>query len=274
MCDIWEKKPDRREELGLETIARILRSKCAGGLRHIGLTGGEPFLREDLAGIYSLARRLHPDCRITISSNGTLPDAMAGFFSGIDDPEKICLEWSLPGLPAHDVKARFPALQMKAKFVITPWNFEEIGPVARYCAERGLPLLLKLIENVKSYTNSLRHGENLRDRSFVFSPGQRRRILSLLKDTDVARIAERAPLDGVVSSLSDERLRRRCLVPARSLFVNSDGTVYRCRNHEPIGNARSQDLDALRSDDQDPGSLPDGTTDICGACSAFARFLT
>ena len=48
MCNIW-KKPPGGEELTAEEIAKFFRR--AGKFSWVGITGGEPFLRDDLPGV-------------------------------------------------------------------------------------------------------------------------------------------------------------------------------------------------------------------------------
>ena len=45
MCNIWKNPTNRKEELKAEDL------KCLPNLKFINLTGGEPFIREDLAAI-------------------------------------------------------------------------------------------------------------------------------------------------------------------------------------------------------------------------------
>lgn len=66
MCDIWKKGPGR--ELRPEDYARLPAS-----LREINVTGGEPLLRQDLAGVIGSMKSRCPGARIVLSTNGLLP---------------------------------------------------------------------------------------------------------------------------------------------------------------------------------------------------------
>ena len=285
MCDIWEKNPGERKELGLEAVASILRARGLRRLGAVNLTGGEPFLREDLRELYCVARVLHPECRFTISSNGTLTGAMVRFFGKIRGAGNITLELSLLGNAAHDavtrvsgslrrlklsvmeLRRRFPGLGLKAKFVLTPWNCDDVVDVARACAAWGIPLLVKQIENSRYYTNTLRHGENRRRRAFVIPMGQRRRLLSRFQEPCVAMIVDKGALQGVISSLKGDRTSRPCCVPERSLFIQANGDVHRCRSYAPVGNVHGAGLDDLLARDyQGPG-------DGCEGCSSIFRLM-
>ena len=63
MCYIWKNPTDPREEVSLQTLAKL-----PGGFDNLNVSGGEPTLRKDLGEMIEL---LYPKARITeISSNG------------------------------------------------------------------------------------------------------------------------------------------------------------------------------------------------------------
>lgn len=63
MCYIWQNPTEPKEEVSLETIAKL-----PGGFDNLNVSGGEPTLWRDLAEIIEI---VHPKARITeISSNG------------------------------------------------------------------------------------------------------------------------------------------------------------------------------------------------------------
>jgi MoaA/NifB/PqqE/SkfB family radical SAM enzyme len=66
-CDLWREK--RGPELKPADYERLPSS-----LTHINLSGGEPYLRDDLPEIYSVLRDKFPKARIVISTNGLMPD--------------------------------------------------------------------------------------------------------------------------------------------------------------------------------------------------------
>lgn len=63
MCDIW--KMDSSPELPATDFAKL-----PGSLRDINLSGGEPFLRQDLSEIVAVVAKACPRARLIISSNG------------------------------------------------------------------------------------------------------------------------------------------------------------------------------------------------------------
>lgn len=69
MCYIWQNPTDPKEEVSLETLAKL-----PGGFDNLNVSGGEPTLRKDLGEMIEI---LHPKARIVeISSNGLHPDRL------------------------------------------------------------------------------------------------------------------------------------------------------------------------------------------------------
>ncbi|WP_234707476.1 radical SAM protein [Rhodopseudomonas palustris] len=69
MCYIWQNPTEPREEVSLETLAKL-----PSGFDNLNVSGGEPTLRKDLGEIIEI---VHPKARITeISSNGLHPERL------------------------------------------------------------------------------------------------------------------------------------------------------------------------------------------------------
>ncbi|MBV8803946.1 MAG: radical SAM protein [Sinobacteraceae bacterium] len=87
MCYIWKNPTDQREEVSLETLAKL-----PGGFDNLNVSGGEPTLRRDLAEMVDL---LYPKARILeISSNGLHPEKLVPI---IKKYPKIKVRFSLEG---------------------------------------------------------------------------------------------------------------------------------------------------------------------------------
>ena len=66
MCNIWKYPTDIKKEIQAEEL------KCLPKLKFINLTGGEPFIREDLEEIVKVCYTKSP--RIVISTSGWFED--------------------------------------------------------------------------------------------------------------------------------------------------------------------------------------------------------
>lgn len=289
MCDIWEKQNEQISNLNPGKIREILASKYTKEVRHITFTGGEPFLREDIFEIYLLVQSLCPNCKIVISSNGTLANEMISFFKKIRSLRNITLELSILGIDSHDyltgtkgsfesmkfgiekLKQKFPSLRLRAKFTITPWNYLEIREVVKYCSRHNLSVFIKIIENVKSYTNSVKYYDNFKNNSFNFSREQQQYILCTLERIKNNPLIERHIIKNIIFYLRENQVKRRCYAAVRSLFINPDGSVYRCRMCEPIGNINSQEFNRML--EQSKGQIKElgGRHDLCKNCISIFR---
>jgi MoaA/NifB/PqqE/SkfB family radical SAM enzyme len=69
MCDIWKQR-------SADEMQPTEYLKLPTSLREINLTGGEPFLRQDLPEVVGAVRQACPRARLVISTNGLLPDRM------------------------------------------------------------------------------------------------------------------------------------------------------------------------------------------------------
>src|SRR5574337_2125147 len=71
MCDVWHYPTKSSEEITIKDI-----EKLPSGLRFINITGGEPFIRQDIAEIIEVIRP--KTGRIVISTNGFFTDRILG----------------------------------------------------------------------------------------------------------------------------------------------------------------------------------------------------
>ena len=69
VCDIWKSESDPEKELSPEDYAWL-----PGTLRSVNLSGGEPFLRDDLPAIADQVLASCPRARVVISTNGLMPE--------------------------------------------------------------------------------------------------------------------------------------------------------------------------------------------------------
>lgn len=72
ICDIWRQEADSRSELPPEEYRWLPPS-----LRSVNVSGGEPFLRDDIVDVVEVVREACPRARVSISTNGLMPDRIA-----------------------------------------------------------------------------------------------------------------------------------------------------------------------------------------------------
>ena len=82
MCDIWtiykdpKNKPKQKEELTLEDVKKffINNRDFLSNLKSVGLTGGEAFLRRDIAEVVIAIHELFPKVGLGIQTHGLMPE--------------------------------------------------------------------------------------------------------------------------------------------------------------------------------------------------------
>jgi len=80
MCDIWKRPGDERPELSAEDYRWLPAS-----LRSVNVSGGEPFLRDDLVDVVRVMQEACPRGRIVISTNGLAPDRIERMAAAMKD---------------------------------------------------------------------------------------------------------------------------------------------------------------------------------------------
>jgi len=100
MCDVWRKPPG--QELKPQDYSRLPKS-----IKYINITGGEPFLRDDLADVI---RVMHESCltpKMDISTNGLLPARIEQQMKEIlKIGAKVGVRVSVDGIGEHHDKVR------------------------------------------------------------------------------------------------------------------------------------------------------------------------
>jgi len=291
MCDIWEKKSGDLKEMDFKKIKLLFEFPELRQLKHISLTGGEPFLRQDLSEIVCAINDYYPHSRVTISSNGTLTGQIIDFLCRMKKHKNINLELSLLGVKTHDdisgikgsfenlentihkARDRFPSLNLKAKFVITPWNYLAIKETADYCRKQNIPLMIKIVENARSYTNSLKYRQNLGNKSFIFNAEQLKSIIDVLKKLRNNPLVNRVCTEYLIKCLKGKEIGKKCFVPLVSLFINSEGSIYRCRMHDPIGSINESPFNLITAGKQLVENWFNDDNQICGQCVSLLRVL-
>jgi len=101
MCDVWKK--EKEDELKLKDIINIFKQLKLDVIR---ITGGEPFLREDLAQIVKAIQKYSRPKIIHITSNGILTKRILSFFNEIEKKDNIHIKISIDAVGEKHDKIR------------------------------------------------------------------------------------------------------------------------------------------------------------------------
>ena len=113
MCDIWKHR-------GIDFLTPDVYKKLPPSLTMVDLTGGEPFLRPDMASVVRVVKDSCPRARILITTNGFLHHSIEKQIDDIVDADpNIAFRLSLDGGPEmHEKIRRIPQAFQKVTHTI------------------------------------------------------------------------------------------------------------------------------------------------------------
>ncbi len=260
MCDIWEQEP--KADFSPAIFENILGNGSLSRLKSMSFTGGEPFLLKNLGAYYGMTRKYLPKADINISTNGFDTKSIINFLENADQ-RKTSVTISFDGIHSHDrirgrpgskenlmdtarsIRGQFPDVALGLKFTITPWNRSEILETAEYADEQGFEFYVKMIDELRNYTNRNRPMD----------------IKGML-DGDGVKMISGQLIEMNKRKLSDNPkhvkyiiryLRagsKRCGWSKKKIFVRHDGEVFLCRKKQSIGNLGNRRLHELLDSDE------------------------
>ena len=255
MCNIWQEKNPRT--LDIEAILNL-----SSSLKYLNISGGEPFLREDLVEIIRVIKESNSKLQIIISSNGLATDLIIKKMKEIIkiDP-KIGVRISIDGFKeTHEETRGVPGIYDQAlktidglkkigvknlgiSFTVMDSNINDLLPVYKWAEKEKLQFAMALVQNSDIYFNK-------EDNKITFikkvSVALNKIVEDELKSFSPKRWG-RAYYDfGLkVYAESGKRLLKTG-AGFDSLFVDVDGKVYPSNLiNEEIGDLKENKLDDL-----------------------------
>lgn len=269
MCNIW-RLPATDSELDAGDWLKFLESPILSELKELDITGGEPFLRDDivelLLGIGSLKSTHLKQLRsVVITTNGFLTDKVLKDVSAVIAPLEqagiglvfACgfdavgethdrirnfkggwdrLNATLQGLKA--LREKHPSLILGIKTTITRYNIDELDTVCCYADDNGLfTIISPYILTSNRYDNI-----NKKD-SLAFS----------MEDLEKMKQFYRSPRfqwtyyrDELLRFFDTGRMRKPCSAGFNYFFIRSNGDLYSCPIIDTLlGNVKDASLDQL-----------------------------
>lgn len=266
MCNIWKIDYSdgvlRSREVTLEEYRRVFSDRTHfGGLKEVGITGGEPFLRRDLDQVVRLFLELFPGLSLGISSNSFKSDlavAVVGrMLEGHDlkaHGQRFGVSLSIDGVgEVHDrirgvpgaygkvletlrgLKENFPDIGLNISFTLIESNWEQVWPLFEVSRELGVGFSFRFAQTSGSYYQN--------DEMQFAWPDE---ILDQVQ-AQIDRIrAEGGALDGyfyghMVDYQRDPRELNRCYSGRNSFYLDPFGEVYPCiLLTKPYGNIKQR----------------------------------
>lgn len=255
MCDIWKRYQDRKElekkELTIEEIKGFLLDNrdFLKSVRHIGLTGGEPFLRGDLVEIIRAIRQILPRTATGPQTNGLLPELVKErlkkikkFYPGMG------LAISLDGIGETHDKIR--GVKGSFKRAVKTLNYAQELGLRRITSGMTLnELNYKEIPKVKALVESYAAEFScfLPDSSYYFYNPNKSYQLSNEVRTGIIKELSNFPhhyyMDNLRAILEGGKRTLPCYSGYTSIVIDPYGNVLPCiLRYEVMGNIREEPL--------------------------------
>ena len=274
MCNIW-KIPREVPNLAMPQWLELLSSPLFADLRELDITGGEPFIRDDLVDLFQGICSLKPDHfpglkSIAITTNGLLPDRVLPVVETMLPALKdrhldlvvVCALDAVGDL--HDRIRNFPNAWSKVdgtldalcrlreisgnlivglKTTILPLNVDELVSIAAYADQRGLfTIISPCIITEGRYLNPDR-AEDL-----TFSEQDRLKMIDFFSSDQFQWSFHGKSL---VEFFQTGSLKKPCSCGYNYFFVRSNGELFLCPLiKESVGNVTLKDVADLFFSDQ------------------------
>lgn len=244
MCDTWRHPSDRNREIrpaDLATLPQMVR---------LNITGGEPFIREDLGDILEVVKKKAQ--RVVISSNGLLTDKTLEVMSR---HREVGVRISFDGIGnTHDTvrgvagihKRALATLQGLKKLgikdlgmavTVSDRNARDLVPLFRLAEENGVELATAILHNAYYFhkEDNVIEDKELVDRELKKLMGE------FLRSSRPKNWFRAYFTKGITDHLHGRQRALKCTMAKDSFFVDPYGDVRPCNVMDfPFGNIREK----------------------------------
>lgn len=257
MCDIWKNKIPNE-------LPATYYKKLPSSLTDINITGGEPFLRQDIVDIVRNMKAAAPKARFVLNTNGFMPQMVKKHLPAIlnIDPD-FAFRVSIDGIgEAHDAIRRIPGGYKKIlasleiarslgtkdlgiAFTLIDQNVDELPKVQKLASDLGVEFSLTVATSSVIYFGSGK--DHLR-------PKNPKRLEKRLSDTARIHLLSMSPKEMmrgwfVKRLLSFVQTGKRTLICDAGtgfFYMDSLGNVYTCHLKPwKMGNIKEQSMDTI-----------------------------
>ncbi len=298
-CDIWREQ-DLNEISLVSLTATVEKLQQSFRINGISITGGEPFLHPDIAGILKTLALWRAQRRISsfgVYSSGACPDIIdkilkkdAPILSGMD------IGISIDGLEkTHDMlrgrgayrqtwktlrrlyRGYSGMFDVELKFTANGLNCHELYDVYELACAHGFRFTPKVVEShVPAYYHRGAGGQRPESQGDHFFPVLRDQILRILRQEAYAPVGVVQPkMLKILLRLVEEGsgVIRVCKTPARTFFITSRGDVYPCLYMSSAGSIDPESLCSPYFFEQRTACIVRGAKADCSGCSSYHGFL-
>ena len=265
MCDIWKINKEDPEKLNSEiTVPQLIEffeknKSRLKRLKNIGITGGEPSLKENLIELIRYLRKNYPQVRIGIQTHGLTPKKILPWISEIYKVyPNIGIGISLDGLRESHEKMRgiskafertletikgvqeIGVKEITCGLTITKWNIDDILNVSNLCKDLNCEFSAFLAEEGDYFDNS----GNV---TTTFTKEQKNKIAKILENFKYHYYMDNTRLQ----LLGTRKRERDCYSGQTSFVLDAYGELKPCLIlDESFGNVKSNTLEEILTSDK------------------------
>jgi len=251
MCEVWKHPTKPSEEIGLDVIEKLPEMFFAN------ITGGEPFIRQDLPEIVEILRKKAK--RIVISTNGYFTDRIIALCKQYPD---VGIRISIEGLPkTNDEIRKIPdgfdrglrtLLELRVMRIkdigfgmtVQDINYHDLLPLYQLAKGLGYEFATATLHN-SHYFHKL--DNKIEDKERVC--GEFRKLIKLLLQSKRPKDWFRAYFNyGLINYIKGNKRLLPCEMGKDGFFLDPYGDVLACNGmdkKESMGNLREQSWDEI-----------------------------
>ncbi|MBF0329898.1 MAG: radical SAM protein [Nitrospirae bacterium] len=252
MCNVWHHPTKASDEITLEDI-----KKLPSGLRFVNITGGEPFVRQDITEVIDIVRQKTE--RIVISTNGFFTDKIISLCEKYHD---IGIRISIEGMPkTNDTIRGIPDgfdRGLRTLLELRNMGIKDIGfgmTVQDYNCKDLLPLYeLSEALNYEFATATLHNShyfhklDNKIDNKDIVCGEIAKLAKELLKSNSVKKWFRAYFNFGLINYINGVERLLKCEMGSEACFIDPSGDVLACNGMDekmPMGNIKKQSFDEI-----------------------------
>jgi MoaA/NifB/PqqE/SkfB family radical SAM enzyme len=279
MCDTWRHPSDRSREIraaDLSTLPQMVR---------LNITGGEPFIKEDLGEIIEVVKKKAK--RVVISSNGTLTDKTLEVMSRHRD---VGVRISFDGIgDTHDTVRGVANIHRKAlatlqglkrlgikdlgmAVTVSDRNAGDLVPLFRLAEENGVELATAILHNAYYF-----HKEDNRIEDKDLVERELKNLMGeFLRSSQPKNWFRAYFTKGIADHLHDRQRAFKCTMAKDSFFVDPYGDVRPCNVMDfPFGNIREKSFPEIWASKaaEEARSRVDGCTSNCWMIGSVGHLI-
>jgi len=274
-CNNWFPAKDEQKTQNELTLAEIdnIFDNLGYSFAWVSITGGEPFLRDDIVDIVKILLKRMPELKVlSIISNGLDVQRVVKKIREILELNipSVYLKFSIDGLEEiHNIqrgienafsltmetytevlelKSRYPNLDVGPEATISQYNAQHLSEFLEWMKKRGDDLTVTICHNSYLYDNASSE-QKLTPTQYLDDV---KKVISLLKNNlkpfKMEHHIQRYYLDNIINYLTGKPIPFKCTASQASIALNADGNVFPCLMWDrPLGSLREAgyDLNAI-----------------------------